>query len=113
MPISQAPKDRCVGEWSPFEHREEVIDPDIFLRIDCGLKDDYVEPDTKHVWHVRDYLAGKTEGVIVTAFGKYLGTSFRTVSEAIEYAHVRKFERLYDIPKMQTASVRSAKRRYY
>lgn len=111
---SEAPKDRNLEEWSPFIHNEESQDPDIFMRIDAGLKEDYVEPDTKHVWHVKDYLAGKTgNGVAVTFGRKLLGMAFRTVSEAAEYAHTRTFESVPHMEKMRKASSSKGSRRYY
>lgn len=109
---SEAPKDRNLEEWSPFIHKEESQDPDIYMRIDAGLREDYVEPDTGRVWHVKDYLECKTPGVAVTICGKYSGQAFRTVSDAAEFAHTRN----YSVPFIQykkMACSRSDKRRYY
>ena len=38
---------------------------DIFNRISHGLREDYIEPETGHVWKVRDYLQGNTDGILV------------------------------------------------
>lgn len=55
--------------------RKELVD--IFNRISHGLKSDYTEPETGHIWKVTDYLEGKTAGIVVTTkYGKFLGTAY-------------------------------------
>ena len=50
---------------------------DIFNLISHGLREDYMEPETGHVWKVSDYLQGKTEGILVfTKYGMFLGTAY-------------------------------------
>ena len=50
---------------------------DIFNLISHGLREDYMEPETGHVWKVSDYLQGKTEGIrVYTKYGMFLGTAY-------------------------------------
>ncbi len=57
----------------------------IFDRIALGLNRDYTDPNTKQIWGVEDYLAGETQGVrVYTNTGRYLGTAYRNVSDALE-----------------------------
>ena len=51
---------------------------DIYRRIAKGLTDDYIDPDTKQVWAVKDYLAGKTTCVTVWSPGKrkFIGNAY-------------------------------------
>ena len=50
---------------------------EIFNKISHGLRGDYTEPETGHVWKVEDYLMKKTEGILVyTKWGRFLGTAY-------------------------------------
>ena len=50
---------------------------EIYNKIAHGLKEDYVEPETGHVWKVTEYLSGKNKGVpVFTRHGKFLGTAY-------------------------------------
>ena len=50
---------------------------EIYNKIAHGLKEDYVEPETGHVWKVTEYLQGKNEGIpVFTRYGKILGTAY-------------------------------------
>lgn len=49
----------------------------IYSKIAHGLRTDYIEPETKHVWKVKNYLEGKTRGIeVYTLQGKFLGTAY-------------------------------------
>jgi len=50
---------------------------EIYNKIAHGLKEDYVEPETGHVWKVTEYLQGKNKGIpVYTGYGKFLGTAY-------------------------------------
>lgn len=64
---------------------------DIFNKISHGLKSDFTDPKTKQIWRVKDYLDGKTEGIrVYTPQGKFLGTSYYSIKEAIDRKERRK-----------------------
>lgn len=59
----------------------EIDEPEVYLdilkQIDDGLCTD-LEEENGHVWKVKAYLEGKTEGIeVYTKYGKYLGTAYR------------------------------------
>lgn len=50
---------------------------EIFNKISHGLRDDYIEPETKHVWKVKDYLEKRSGGIrVYTQWGRFLGTAY-------------------------------------
>ena len=62
---------------------------DIYKRIAHGLKNDFIDEKTGQIWKVRDYLAGRTDGVrVYTLWGRFLGTAY--------YGHYDKGERSGD-----------------
>lgn len=86
----------------------------IFERIEAGLKKNFVDPDTKQIWDVESYLAGKTHGVDIYNPEKtrVIGTAYPTVEEAYEYAGT--VNRKLDIyPDKKNICVKHNQRRRY
>lgn|GEM_PF-5938184 len=60
-----------------MEKNDEKKYVNIYNRISHGLREDYIEPETGHIWKVSDYLQGKTTGIrVYTNAGMFLGTAY-------------------------------------